>query len=291
MTLRRAGNRPQCDKRLLGRHRLVLLPPQPPRQRAVYDQRSLASDVCFISYDVCDSAGSPALAVAILGLESLAMSDKHENLRKWITLGIEVVGLAGLLVYACVTYEMWGEMHAQTVNSTRAWVGLDGPIQLDALETLPRLLVESHYTIRNFGHGPALKVMQSGWFETNPKLSDATANFACDSAVAFATGTVPHGPDVTLPGPIGYSLFPNQSHAGAIGSPGNPWQGEAQPSMSHFWLIGCVAYLDQFRTVHWTRFCMEPEIGQRTMNKDVPLAFCARYNDTDETQEKQKAPR
>jgi hypothetical protein len=170
----------------------------------------------------------------------------------------------------------------------RAWVGLDGIVEIDALETTPRLHVESHYRIKNFGNGPALKVVVSGWFETNLNLEmeKRAAKFACDGAVKFATGTVPMSPEMHNPGPFGYILFANQWHDEFIGSPGDPWTGESQPDMTHFKLIGCVAYIDQFRAVHWTRFCMEPDfyIGRQIMDKNVRLRFCALYNDTDESE-------
>jgi hypothetical protein len=192
--------------------------------------------------------------------------------------------------YASITRHQLKEMQTQTriqrnaaINQERAWIGLDETLKIDVLEIMPRLKVESHYSIKNFGHGPALKVMPSGWFWSDPKTLGNLAKSACDGAVAFATGTVPHTPDVTMPGPMGYTLFPDQSHTETIGSPNDPWQGDGEPNLKHFWFIGCVAYLDQFKIIHWTRFCVEPDLFPRPMDKRIPLKFCSLYNDTDES--------
>jgi hypothetical protein len=83
---------------------------------------------------------------------------------------------------------------------------------------------------------------------------------------------------------MGYTIFPSQDQKETIGSPTDPWQGDAEPNLKHFWFVGCVAYLDQFKTAHWTRFCMEPDLLSRPMNKEIPLQFCALYNDTDNSE-------
>jgi len=188
--------------------------------------------------------------------------------------------------YARITHNMWEEMQTQTgvlqkanINSERAWVGLDGPITIDSLETMPQLKVESHYSVRNFGHGPAFKVFAHGQFWDAPKLYENVAKAACIGPIEFATGTVPTVPRIRNPGPMGYTLFTNQTHQETIGSPRDPWQGAGEPDMKHFWFIGCVAYLDQFKIVHWTRFCMEPSFSPQDFNKNTPLQFCALYND------------
>ena len=172
----------------------------------------------------------------------------------------------------------------------RAWVGLDGGVAIDVLETNPRLVVESHYSIKNFGKGPAIKVVPIGRFETDAKLLGSTARFACDSAVKFATNTVPHGPDLKAPGAFGYTLFPGQGRTEVIGGPNDPWQGDGMPDLKHFWFIGCVAYLDQFDTVHWTRFCMEPDMfSKQPLSRGTALTFCSLYNDTDESQASERS--
>lgn len=189
-----------------------------------------------------------------------------------------------------VGYLQWQTLEKADKTSRqtqRAWVGLDDIIKIDVLETTPRLHVESRYRIKNFGNGPALKVMVSGWFETPEKIAieKEGAKFACASAVHFATGMVPMSHEMHNPGPMGHVLLPTQGHDEFIGSKQEPWTGDAQPGLTHFKFIGCVAYVDQFHAVHWTRFCMEPDIfgGQQLMNKDIRLRFCSLYNDTDET--------
>jgi hypothetical protein len=218
----------------------------------------------------------------------------EKDLRDKVQFWVGLVGLIFLIaytittiIYACITHRQWQEMQTQTaiqqkaaINAERAWVGLDGQITIDLLEISPRLKVESHYTVKNFGHGPALKVFASGIFLDTPKLYENVAKNACTGPIEFATGTVPTVPRIRNPGPMGYILFNNQTHTETMGSERDPWQGAGEANLKHFWFIGCIAYVDQFRIVHWTRFCMEPSFFQQPINKDTPLQFCALYNDT-----------
>jgi hypothetical protein len=203
--------------------------------------------------------------------------NRQATIQWWVAAGTWAAVIAAS-AYATISYFQWKEMQKQNVNSVRAWVGLDQQITIDALEMSPQLAADLHYSIKNFGHGPAFKVVTTGFFETDMKTFDGTAQFVCESAVHFATGTVPMSPELHNPGPMGYVLFPDQLHQQI-----DRWRGQGVPGATHFRYIGCVAYLDQFKNVHWTRFCMEPELSGQPMNQNVRLAFCSLYNDTDET--------
>jgi hypothetical protein len=127
--------------------------------------------------------------------------------------------------------------------------------------------------------------METGWFETDYKNLRGTAQFACDSAVKFTTGTVPHGPAVTNPGPMGYSLFPDQGRQIDVGSARVPWQGDGEPNLRFFWFVACVAYIDQFKVPHWSRLVMQSDsMAGLPLTKDTPLTFYSLYNDTDESE-------
>lgn len=177
------------------------------------------------------------------------------------------------------------DIRTSSINSERAWVGLDVPVTVDAIEIQStRMRIKGHYSLKNFGHGPALKVMQAGDFVTlgtNMDFQQREADFYCDSSVKFATGTVPTV-RMKNPGPFGHTLFPGQGHEEII-----DFQGPSETA-THLRFVGCVAYLDQFNTVHWTRFCMERRLGDPTpADRVTQLDFCAMYNDTDHPEEKQ----
>jgi hypothetical protein len=177
------------------------------------------------------------------------------------------------------------DIRASSINSERAWVGLDVPVTVDAIEVRPtRMRIKGHYSIKNFGHGPALKVVQTGDFVTpgtSMEFQAREADFYCDSSVRFATGTLPTV-GIKQPGPFGHTLFPGQGHDETIDFQGPP------ETATHLRFVGCVAYLDQFETVHWTRFCMERRAGDPTpLDRLTHLDFCAMYNDTDKPDEKQ----
>jgi hypothetical protein len=136
-----------------------------------------------------------------------------------------------------------------------------------------------HYTVKNFGRGPALKVVdKGGMFMVGESLEIQTrmAQFACDSAVSFATGTVPVV-GIKQPGPFDRTLFSGQSDDIPI-----DFNGPVE-TLAHLRFIGCVGYLDQFNTAHWTKFCMERTPGDPTPSGKIPkLECCSTYNETDQ---------
>jgi len=213
----------------------------------------------------------------------------YQHWKPWIFL-LNIATLVAVAWYACITRNMWKEMQRQTViqrrtgiNSERAWVGLDVPITLDAIQIQSaKVRINGHYSIKNFGHGPALKVVQSGSFVTdfsNLEIETREANLFCESGVRFATGMVPIVGS-KQPGPFGLTLFTGKDHIESI-----DFAGPAETA-AHLRFIGCVAYLDQFKTVHWTQFCMERPVGDATPRNKIPkLEFCAMFNETDQPQD------
>jgi hypothetical protein len=216
----------------------------------------------------------------------------HHKTPRWkivldvLTLLVTAGAFVAAAIYAGISYEMWKEMQTQTINSERAWVGLDVPITIDAIAEDPtKIMIKGHYTVKNFGHGPALKEIQRGNFVGEETLENQTreSQFFCDSVSKFATGTVPMV-RAKQPSPFGRSLFPGQSDNGDI-----EYQGPVSTG-NHLRFIGCVAYLDQFKAVHWTMFCMEKKPGDSTPKGSIPkLDYCAMYNETDQQNESQKS--
>jgi hypothetical protein len=78
----------------------------------------------------------------------------------------------------------------------------------------------------------------------------------------------------------GQVLFPNSTSLQTIGPAATP----APPSLTKIWIAGCITYLDQFETPHWSRYCYEMGNGQRPVGKGSPVEPCQLFNDTDETQ-------
>jgi hypothetical protein len=160
---------------------------------------------------------------------------------------------------------------------------LDVPITLDTIDITPKAgKIEGHYSVKNFGHGPALKVVQFGNFvdlDTTMEVQKREADSYCNGAVNFTNGTVPVGGEMRQPPPFGYTLFPGQQHTELI-----QFGGKIPEKTARFLrFIGCVAYIDQFKTTHWTRFCMERKPGSppTPVGRMPKLDFCAMYNDTE----------
>lgn len=225
--------------------------------------------------------------------------EKRNEFRECLKIYLEVVGLIGLLFYAGLTALLWKEAHQQTIDSARAWVGYQQtgnsnlPVVMDKLEIVPKLDIEWHYTIENFGDGPAIKVMPEGWVTPGTgHLKDiaSDAEFVCDTATKFATGTVPLGPRVHNPGPMGFVLFPHQTYTDDTFSPSrsnspltSAWTGAALPNLKWIFIMGCVAYVDQFKAPHWTRFVVQIGNGRDPVSLASPMQLYSLFNDTDET--------
>lgn len=190
---------------------------------------------------------------------------------------------------AYYSYGQLKEMQRQSANAARSWIGyqLDAqtglPFIIDDVEVSPRLSVSARYTIENFGNGPAIKVTPSYFVVTdlNKTIQDREADFICEASKKFSTGTVPVGPGVPNPGPLGYVLFPKQTY-----SRSEPWGGDALPSQKWLYVIGCAAYMDQFKAWHWTRACVVVGDGKDPIRNSSPRHMCTLYNDTDETGDK-----
>ena len=228
---------------------------------------------------------------------------KFRECRECWTLAIEVVGLLGLSAYAYITFQLWQEAQKQTVDSARAWVGYQQipnsnlPIAIDRLEISPSLRVEWHYTIENFGNGPAIKVVPESLIPPSNDLEGVrgTAAFICDNGTKFATGTIPIEPPRQNPGRMGIVLFPHQTYTDNSMSPSrsdspyaSAWKGPAMPDLKWMFIMGCVAYLDQFKAPHWTRFVVQIGNGIDPVSMASPRMLYSLLNDTDETGEKKK---
>jgi hypothetical protein len=156
-------------------------------------------------------------------------------------------------------------MQGQTINTSRAWLGyqLDDqtklPLVVNAIELSPSPRVAWHYTVENFGNGPAIKMLVLEAAETiaPKKIMDGIAAGWCDDARKFATGTMA---GANNPGPLGYVLFPKQTYRRSVPS----WEGVPQPTDKFLYLFSCVAYLDQFKARHWTRSCVRIGDGKNT---------------------------
>jgi len=220
---------------------------------------------------------------------------KKDRKPQWGIVVVNVLTLGAIIVYAVITGKMWREMRKQTrnqadasINAERAWLGLDGPIKIEAFRNAPpRMLLISNYRVKNFGHGPAFKAISSGWFSDSFDDMKMRAEHSCESLMDFTKGTIPVGKGIEQPPAMGRLLFREQGFDESIGERNDPFSRDYNPKLQKIWFTGCITYRDQFESTHWTRFCMtSPDFGPVTINEAVPLHYCNLYNDTDEPEKK-----
>jgi hypothetical protein len=229
--------------------------------------------------------------------------------RDWIdkvTLGLEGFGLFVLIVYtiativyACITKQMWTEMQQQTciqrnaaMNAERAWLGLDSAprVEIVSLEH-DKFQAVIQIMGRNFGKGPALKVMSDMRIVTSGV--DDNVQSSCHLIFPFV-GLKPKWPSPFAPDESlskhewGQVVFPGQP----FGNIGNYSGGNVVNVVGkEAYVIGCIVYKDQFSEPHWTKFCYNTGDFAKDAVKDASsfkhLFLCSTNNYTDETEKKQ----
>lgn len=176
-------------------------------------------------------------------------------------------GLASLRFF----YDQLKAVQNASVAGERARLGLSGPVKIQSVDDDRNLRVTAQYPVKNFGHGPAFDV--SSYFVVTPKGRASSAAFGiCEFARVSATRKVRSEMEgYTSPGT---DLFPGQTSLQGGFASGPPVTSGPTD------LIGCIAYKDQFGTLHWTRFCMQSQ-GTALSTKTV-FFTCTQYNDTDD---------
>jgi hypothetical protein len=169
---------------------------------------------------------------------------------------IAIVGVIGGIAAVLST-------RTATIESNRAWMGLDAAIAIDGFKAKPEGDLSAHYVIKNFGKGPALNVVSTSAVDTNPEVMGERGKTICTLAETISSGS--EAPKQFIrsnnPGPLGRILFPDQIAQEPITEEGagvgiGIWHGGSIQGAKSIWVLGCIAYIDQFKGRHWTRFCI-----------------------------------
>jgi hypothetical protein len=219
-------------------------------------------------------------------LIELGIQREQTRIQRW-AMRWAALAFCAATIYAGIAFFQWKETRNQTRSISRAWLGYQTdepsklPVAIEGVEVSPQLSIRGHYTIKNFGNGPAIKVMESLFVVTrthNLAEVQRAVSFPCEAGKHFATGTVPMDKSLMNPGPMGFVMFPQQTYGNSFN-----WQGQAEPDDKWAYVVGCVAYLDQFNDSHWTRFVVLIGDGNHPLNDSSPRQIYSLFNDTDET--------
>jgi hypothetical protein len=228
---------------------------------------------------------------------------KRDSIDK-VTLALEGFGLFVLLVYAIATIAIWratndsAKAGIRSANATRdamkadqrAWVGADSPPQV-----LVRSLEHGKFrasialVTRNFGKGPALKVMTDQRIVTSGHL-DENVQSSCDLIFPFVglkpSRQVVLSDENAFRRQWGHVIFPNQtlSNVAEYGDDSLDLIGKEA------YVIGCIVYRDQFSDPHWTKFCYNTGDFATDVVRDASsfgrLYACNTNNYTDDIEKK-----
>lgn len=184
-------------------------------------------------------------------------------LLEWLTFTAAVAAAIAAGIYAGVSHRMRKEMEIQTciqrqlaTASERAWLALSGPPQISGVTPLsnPRFNAYVRIGLQNVGKGPALNAFVGVRFATYERVEEAQTA-VCNSVFPFV-GLRPAGPanpneSDTSKTQWGLVLYPNQP---AFVQDIN-YAGESRTLLGQqAFLVGCIAYKDQFGSPHWARF-------------------------------------
>ena len=218
---------------------------------------------------------------------------------------LNLVTFIAVALYACITRNMWKEMQIQSclqreasTNAERAWVGLDKPPEIE-IGLLPdgRLGSRISVIIKNYGKGPGVNTVAGAMIvPSKPEdphwIDDETQN-QCNLIFPFV-GLKPTRPVATSFDSVehqwGETLFANRTGGSDI--IGTIDLASFKGKMGY--LVGCIAYKDQFSNGHWTKFCYNT--GSYAMNvvKDANsfkhLQPCGTNNYTDDVEKKPNCP-
>jgi len=179
----------------------------------------------------------------------------------------ELVAIPFAIGYAIVTYYQWQDLRRNFETDARAWVKVQYGLPAVMSET-PMVIVN----VINFGKSPALESIVDTVFEIVESKNPPSFKFVA-------------GHDVTVLNLI----FPTTNNAKNSEFPVAPTPGNRHltstelqnliSGQSYVAVFGQVAYRDQFRKQHWTRFCtwQSYAIGPNA-NQVFNASPCVHYN-------------
>jgi hypothetical protein len=220
---------------------------------------------------------------------------------------LEVAGVAAAIGLAILTLctlrtlnRQLAEMHRQTclqqqasINAERAWVGLDGPPQVEVGSLKQKTYTaQINLNIKNFGKGPALNVFTGSQIALHGHVAEtltATCNLIFPFVGLQPTGPVTSSEDITKLH-WGQLIFPNQPLLTGT----NIVDESTDVLGQEVFIVGCIVYKDQFEQPHWTKFSYStgPYVTQvvRDAASFRHLYISSANNYTDDAEKKPACP-
>jgi hypothetical protein len=163
--------------------------------------------------------------------------------------------------------------HDTLFKGQRPWVGIDGyPIVLQPPQVTKETGVHADVVIgvKNFGISPALHVAINTGITIGPPTSDLT-QFRRDADASCKMADMGSSPIVPGEERTGRYIFPGTTLTSRLNMTANSPYLDPNRGLD---LVGCIAYTDQFKAKHHTRFCFmsQGRIDQIVANQ--PLVSC-----------------
>jgi hypothetical protein len=222
---------------------------------------------------------------------------RYESTPLWKKI-LESAAVVAGVSYAIVAYLQWHEMkratdaaksaaetaHDALVKGNRPWLGVDGSATTLQQPTMGKEGIKASvgFILKNFGTAPALHVgMHAIIVNNSPPTQEGLADFSqfkrdADASCRMAdlaTKSIVQGEEGA-----GLYIFPNNSVVERLN--GMTTTPAPLPIMA-LDLVGCIAYADQFKGIHHTRFCFMSENAIKDVRMDQRLISCPINEDAD----------
>lgn len=155
------------------------------------------------------------------------------------------------ILYASIAALQWREAHKTMVTANRAWIGVSRPIEITKIQpgtNTENPKVTYVVTLKNYGTSVGLRVWITTRVVTNPIGLKTAAHDSCREALSGSNGIMATAGDPHAEHTIGDVMFPTDEY-------GRWFSDESLSPTKQFFIVGCVAYKDQFGQQRHTQFC------------------------------------
>lgn len=182
-----------------------------------------------------------------------------QNSIRWATW----LAFGAAAIYAAVAGYQLVELRRSIEVSNRAWIGVSRPVSITSIDSRgPEPVVTYVVTVKNYGPSVAQHLYPSAHIVTRAFDLLEQAHNSCKEAEMGSNGIMVNAGSKSAEHVIGDSMFPGDEYG--------RWFSGKFIAGDGFYIVGCVAYRDQFGKERHTQFCNWYQ-GTDLMKEKLPI--------------------
>jgi hypothetical protein len=168
---------------------------------------------------------------------------------------VEISAIVIAFTYATLTFLQWTALKHSIELSNRAWVGVSRPVEVTAVNYDAKNAKASYIvSLKNYGPSVALHVGIAAQVTTNLMQLVPLLQKDCKDAKGMANGLYISPVEKFAENILGETLYPSNEEGRYFDDQSfQPYPGIETPK--ELYVVGCIAYKDQFGNLRQTRFC------------------------------------